>query len=253
MSTAKETKINHLLKLIPSNAVLLASWLADNGYSHELQRRYRSSGWFESIGSGAMKRSGEKISYEGALYALQTQINSEIHPGGRTALSILGKAHYLELNTQNAVLFGSEDEVLPAWFKKYNWGIRIDYHATSFLPANLGLEMVEMKSFSLKISGAARAMMECLYLTPHKQEISECYELMEGLNNLPPKKIQQLLEACNSIKVKRLFLYMAEKAGHEWFKHLNLKKINLGEGKRSLTTGKKGIYIDKYKIVVPQT
>jgi hypothetical protein len=26
--------------------------------------------------------------------------------------------------------------------------------------------------------------MECLYLAPEKQELAECYQLMEGLNNL---------------------------------------------------------------------
>lgn len=253
MSAVIETKINRLLKATPSGTVLISSWLTENGYSYELQRRYRNSGWFESIGSGAMKRSGEKISYEGALYALQTQADSHIHPGGRTALSMLGKAHYLELDIRKVVLFGYDNELLPVWFKNHEWGVEINYHASSFLPASLGLEPVEMKSFSLKVSGAARAMMECLHLAPHRQEMSECYELMEGLNNLVPKKVQQVLEACNSIKVKRLFLYMAEKAGHDWFKRLTLENINLGEGKRSLTSNEKGIYIDKYKIVIPQS
>lgn len=253
MSTVTETKINRLLKLIPTNTVATSLWLADNGYSYELQRRYRKSGWFESIGSGAMKRNGEEVSYEGALFALQTQAGSNIHPGGRTALSMLGKAHYLELDIQKVILFGNEDELLPVWFKKNDWGVAINYHTTSFLPAGLGLESIERKNFLLKVSGAIRAIMECLYLTPHRQEISECYELMEGLNNLVPKKVQQMLEACTSIKVKRLFLYMAEKAGHEWFKHLELEKINLGEGKRSFTSNEKGVYINKYKIVMPQS
>ncbi len=254
MNTVKEAKINHLLKSIPANTVILSSWLTSNGYSHELQRRYRNSKWFESIGTGAMIRSGDKISYEGALYALQTQMDSDIHPGGKTALSILGKAHYLELSSKKAFLFGNNDQLLPTWFKKYNWGIEIDYHATSFLPTNLGLETVEINGFSLKISETVRAMMECLYLAPQEQSITECYELMEGLNNLLPKKVQLLLEVCNSIKVKRLFLYMAEKAGHEWFKNLSLDKINLGEGKRSLISpDEKGNYVDKYKIVIPQS
>lgn len=254
MSTVKESKINRLLKSIPANTVIMSSWLRSNGYSHELQRRYRNSKWFESIGTGAMIRSGDNISYEGALYALQTQTDSNIHPGGRTALSMLGKAHYLELSAQKAILFGNEDELLPVWFKKYDWGLEIDYHATSFLSADSGLETIERNGFSLKVSGAARAIMECLYLAPQSQSITECYELIEGLNNLNPKKIQQLLEACHSIKVKRLFLYMAEKAGHEWFKHLFLDKINLGEGKRSLiSSDEKGTYIYKYKIVVPQS
>ena len=92
--------------------------------------------------------------------------------------------------------------------------------------------------------------MECLYLTPQKQDLMECYELMESLNNLNPKQLQLLLEKCKSVKVKRLFMYLSEKAGHEWFRYLDLNKIDLGKGKRSIV--KNGVYVSKYKITVPK-
>ena len=78
----------------------------------------------------------------------------------------------------------------------------------------------------------------------------ECYHLMEGLLNLRPTEVQTLLEHCNSVKVKRLFLYMADKAGHAWLKYIDKTKINLGSGDRSLI--KDGIYIKNYGIVVPK-
>lgn len=71
---------------------------------------------------------------------------------------------------------------------------------------------------------------------------------MEGLNNLRPSQVQALLEQCNSVKVKRLFLYLAEKSDHEWVHHLQLEKINLGKGKRSVVKG--GAYNSKYQITV---
>ncbi len=92
--------------------------------------------------------------------------------------------------------------------------------------------------------------MECLYLAPVKQELTEFYDLMEGLNNLTPSTVQSLLEQCQSVKVKRLFLYLAEKSGHGWFKHLDLSHIDLGSGKRSLV--KNGKLIEKYGITVPR-
>ena len=100
------------------------------------------------------------------------------------------------------------------------------------------------------VSSPARAMLECLYLAPEKQELLECFELMEGLNNLRPKVVQELLEQCTSVKVKRLFLYLADKAGHEWLQYLDLQKIDLGSGKRSLV--KNGVYVAKYQITVPK-
>lgn len=250
MSTENPSKINQLLNLHPPGVVMQSSKLTEQGYSPDLQKRYRNSEWLESIGTGAMIRAGDQVGYEGAIYALQLESGSGVHPGGKTALSLLGKAHYLEMSTNKVTVFGGRCEKLPPWFKKHDWGVKVDYYATTFLPADIGLTDREIKSFSIKISGAARALMECLYLAPEKQELLECYELMEGLNNLSPGQLQPLLEKCQSVKVKRLFLYLAEKAGHEWFKYLDLTKVDLGKGKRSIV--KNGVYVSKYKITVPQ-
>lgn len=250
MSTETGSKINQLLLLQPPGVVLQASWLMQQGYSHDLQRRYKKSNWLQAIGTGAMIRTGDQVSYEGAMYALQKQSGLAVHPGGRTALSLLGKAHYLELAAKRAVVFGGKDEKLPTWFNNYDWGVSVEFHSTSFLPPDVGLTEIELKNFSIKVSNAARALMECLYLAPEKQELKECFELMEGLNNLPPNHVQTLLEQCKSVKVKRLFLYIAEKAGHNWFQYLDVKKVDLGKGKRSIV--KNGVYIDKYQITVPK-
>lgn len=250
MSIETQSKINQLLSSQPSGVVLQSSWLAEKGYSHSLQQRYRESRWLESIGQGAMIRAGDQVSYEGAIYALQEQTGSTIHPGGKTALAYLGKTHYLEMKVKRVTLFGNHGEKLPLWFEKRDWGVLIDYHQTSFLPAELGLTKFELKSFSIKISGAVRAIMEYLYLARQKQDLIECYELMEGLNNLRPDQVQTLLEKCESVKVKRLFLYLAEKAGHNWVRVLKTDQIDLGSGKRSIIRG--GVFIEKYQITVPK-
>lgn len=249
MSTDSKLKINQLLSANPSGIVYLSSWLVAQGYSLDLQKRYRKSDWLTSIGTGAMIRSGQNVDYEGAIYALQEQADLFVHPGGKTALALLGKAHYLEMAQKKVTLFGGADERLPAWFLNYDWGLQLDYHSSSFLPPELGLTQIERKTFSIKISNATRSLMECLYLAPKQQELLECYQLMEGLNNLRPNQVQTLLEACSSIKVKRLFLYLAEKANHSWFQYLDVTKINLGKGKRSIV--KDGVYDSTYKITIP--
>ena len=246
----KEQKINRLLNSQPSGVVYLSSWLTENGFSTQLLNRYKKSNWLYSIGTGAWMRVGEEPTYEGAIYALQQQTKSSIHIGGKTALFLLGKAHYLELSTKQVVLFGGSEEKLPAWFTKYDWGLRVNYFSSSFLPPKVGLQTLEQRNFSLQISNPIRALLECLYLSPKKQELVECYEIMEGLNNLRPKQVQELLEQCTSIKVKRLFLYMAEKTKHEWFNYINQEKVDMGKGKRSLV--KEGVYISKYAITVPK-
>ena len=248
MSTDNESKINQLLQSLPEGTVVLSSWLGEMGYSPELLKRYRKSNWLESIGTGAMIRKGDHVTYEGAIYALQQQANLSIHPGGRTALNIHGKAHYLELSTKSVVLFGAGEEQLPTWFKRHKWEYSTKYYRSVFLPTDLGYTEIEYKNFKYKISDPTRAMMECLYLVPNKPSLLECYEIMEGLNNLRPPHVQALLEQCSSFKVKRLFLYLAKKSGHAWVKHIHLDKIELGKGKRSIVKG--GVYDPEYQITV---
>ena len=249
MNSEKESKLNRLLRTQPSGVVLSSAWLADQGYSLDLQKRYKRSRWFDSIGTGALVRHGDQVDYLGGVYALQTHLGLSVHPAGKTALSMQGKSHYLELSTKKVQLFGGVDDALPLWFKRHYWGLDLDCKLSSFLPPDLGLVEFEHKSFKVKISSPARAVMECLYLAPKKQPLLEVFELMEGLNNLRPDSVQKLLEDCNSIKVKRLFLYLADKAGHDWLNYLKLDKVGLGSGKRAIVPD--GVYIPKYQITVP--
>ena len=160
MSTKTESKINTLLNSQPSGVVFSSSWLKNHGYSLDLQKRYRKSRWFESIGTGAMIRQFDQVDYLGGIYALQSQLGKTIHPAGKTALSMQGKSHYLELATKRVQLFGNQNENLPQWFKSRDWKVNVNYKATNFLPADLGLVEVEHKNFNVKVSGPARAIME---------------------------------------------------------------------------------------------
>ncbi len=250
MDTKKTSKINLLLQSQPQAVVFTSSWMSQNGFSLDLQRQYRKSNWFESIGSGAMVRKGDEVTVEGALYAIQQQLQLRVHIGARSALELQGKAHSLTMQKKYH-LFGPLKEQLPKWFKdNSNWTERFEYNKTDFLPKAAGLVDIDFKGFKLKVSSTIRAILECLYFVPKKESIEECYNIMEGLNNLRPDQVQNLLEKCNSVKVKRLFLYMADKAGHPWLKYLNLNNIDLGKGKRSLVSN--GVYNAKYQLVLPK-
>ena len=250
VSLHSQTKINQLLQSWPSGTVGLTVWLEEAGISRQLQQRYLKTGWLESISRGAFKRTGDTVDWMGALYAIQRQGGLDIHAGGRTALGMQGQAHYLELNQQAVHLFAPLRVSLPAWFRDHEWDVRLEMHHSDFLPPSVGLVDMESKSFSIKASGAARALMECLYLAPEAFELVEAYQIMEGLNTLRPSAVQHLLQKCRSVKVKRLFLFMAERSGHAWVKHLDLTKIETGRGKRSFAKG--GVYVSKYQITVPK-
>lgn len=181
-----------------------------------------------------MIRENDQVGYLGAIFSIQHQLGLSTHPAAKTALSLQGKAHFLDFTQQQVFLFGYSKENLPLWFQKYDWGVKIKYYTTSFLPTDEGMTTLRHDNFELSISSPVRALMESLFLAPQSQDLMECFQIMQGLNNLHPKRTQNLLERCTSVKVKRLFFYLAERCNHTWFKHLNVENIDLGKGNRSL-------------------
>jgi hypothetical protein len=51
------------------------------------------------------------------------------------------------------------------------------------------------------------------------------------------------------VKVRRLFLYLAERVNLPVMRHLNVEKIDLGKGDRSLV--RMGRYVPKYGLLLP--
>src|SRR3989338_1850093 len=127
MDRQNRSIINNLLRNWPKNTVAVYAWLKGQGVYRQLAGTYVKSGWIERVGQGAFKRSGENIDWSGGLYALQTQSGMSVHPAGKTALQLHGNAHYLPANLKQAkiVLFGSQNEKLPTWFKDYKWEVDI--------------------------------------------------------------------------------------------------------------------------------
>lgn len=250
MDTQKESKLKKMLDLHRQGTVALPKWLEGLGISRELQKSYRKNGWLESIGAGAFKRPGESVNWQGGLYSIQQQARLPIHAGALTALSMQGLAHYFRMKEETVFLFSPRQTILPRWFKNHSWDHPVQHVITSLLPKELGLTSHEEKNFSITISTPERAILECLYLAPAKLDLVECYHLMEGLSNLRPKLMQELLEKCTSIKVKRLFLYMASKAQHQWLGFIDREKIDVGKGDRSITKG--GLYNSDFQISIPK-
>ncbi len=251
MNTLIKSKINQLLQELPQGVVVLASWLHSKGYSYELQRRYKESQWLESIGNAALKRKGDTIDVYGALYALQYQADKKVHVGGISSLAMQGFAHYIKMEEKRVYLFSDTNFNVPKWFQHYVWSETAVIIKRNTFHATLGLIDFRHQNFSIKISSPARAVMECLEMSPSQFDLVEAYQILEGLNSLTPYDVQVLLENCTSVKVKRLFLFLAEKCGHAWFNYLNFEKINLGSGKRMIVEN--GVYIIKYQITVPKS
>ncbi len=252
MSGRTESKLNRLLQQWPKGTVATQPWLQRLGVSRQLARQYVSSGWMERLGRGAFVRPGEAAGWLGALHTIQSQLALSVHAAGLTALSLKGMAHYLQLGAHKEVfLFGAPRERLPAWFLNHSWDVRLRYHCPNLfdraVPA--GFTQLERGEYTVRISAPERAILEVLHLATTNEAVEHAAELMGGLSTLRPRVVQELLEVCRSIKVKRLFLWAAQHSEHSWFTRLSPDSLNLGVGKRVLYRG--GVLDPTYQITVP--
>ncbi len=238
MSMGNETKskINRLISQWRRGTPATASYLNTKGFSHDLLTKYKKGGWIQSFGRGAYNLNGDKVEWPGAIYALQTQLGFNVHPGGKTALELKGYAHYLSTGKRKIFLYGTQGLVLPTWFSGERVGVEIALTRTNLLHfgSELGFSEFKEKDFILRISAPERAAMEMLHLVPGKVGFDEAFLIMENLATLRSEMVQKLLVMCRSIKVRRLFMFMAEKHGHPWVADLDVSRIDLGKGKRMI-------------------
>lgn len=244
-------KIKQIIHSVPYGSIFFATWLAQHGFDSSQQYWYSKNGWLERISKGVYKIDGTDPTLYGIISSYNMQLNKKCIIGAYTALEIRGYSHYLSLGEPTAFLFTNHTEKLPNWILNGKWDMNIRYTTTSFLgQESLGVTEMEIYGFKLLVSTPERAILECLNFPDVSSSLLDIYYILEGMTTLRPNLMQSLLEKCSSVKVKRLFLFMAEKANHPWFKKLNIEKIDLGKGRRMISsTGK---YIRKYNITVPR-
>lgn len=243
------TKINILRQQTPSNGIMLTSWLGKMGLSRSEVCGYMESGWLQRMSTGVYKFAGDSPTLYGILASYQKQTNVKYHIGAASALELKGYSHYIALGKPSAIVFSPVRPPLPKWLN----GVELDMNLvemSSKALGSVGIEQLEYQGQTLNVSSPERAIMECLLLSPAYYGLMDVYYLMEMLTNLRALLVQQLLEECSSVKVKRMFLYMAEKARHRWFAKLDLSRLYLGSGTRSFMKG--GVKNATFDIVIPK-
>lgn len=252
MIQLKSTKINLLLQSWPLGSVATSTWLNSQGVRFDLAERYRRSGWLKTIGKGACIRTGDTVGWQGAVSALQGQLGMLIHPGGKSALNLLGKSHDVSTSSREEItLYSQRDERVPKWFVSNDWDAQITMVHTGLFPSGLqaGFSTLTYGNFTVRVSSAERAIMEMLYSVPAMNTPEQVKKIFEGLITLRPDVVSELLVNCGSRKAKRLFMVLAEMHGHPWLEKLDLSGIDFGKGKRVLVKG--GRFDSTYQITVP--
>ena len=249
MIAQNRKNIKQMLSEIPGGTVVTSKKLSSMGISYSLMRSYEKSGWLKRLSQGAYSKLNEHVSLNGAIYALQNDYKLSVHEGAYSALkNFYSKLHYIK--DENLIhLFAPIGTKLPAWFKTLFCGKYL-LHLTDFLPESAGFEKRDMGLFSVQVSSLERSLLEMLYLVPEKITVQESYSITETVVSLKTSLMQNLLENCSSVKVKRLLLCFAENAGLQCFEALDIQKFDLGSGIRCLEKG--GKLYKKYSLVISE-
>jgi Transcriptional regulator, AbiEi antitoxin, Type IV TA system/Transcriptional regulator, AbiEi antitoxin N-terminal domain len=253
----KNEKINQLNQLLPEGLVVDTPWLERHGYRRQWREKYVAQGWLQSVTRGVYRRPSSQadttIPWQRIVISLQRLLEKPLHVGGRSALELHGLAHYLRLSGTSTVhLYAFEK--LPGWTQRIDTDTRLIEHKANrlFDPAASGITQIEWGHWGWKLDLATpeRALCELLDEVPDRESFHQADVLMESARTLSPRKVQAMLEVCKSVKVKRLFLWFADRHHHSWFDKLNFSQIDLGRGKRQIIPG--GRFDQKYQITVPE-
>ncbi len=237
--------------MTPGNpgGLYFSAWLTERGYSNQLIKKYRNSGWLRTLSRGVMYRNGDKLNSFAVINSYNAQMKKDFHIAAHSALELSGVSHYIPMGKPVLMVAHPKEQLVPEWIKKIDLDRAPKFFSTeTFSYPQTGTFNSEFTH--LKASVPEQAFLECLLLAPRQYSLMDLYYLMEQLTSLRPDVLQLLLENTDNIKAKRLFLYMAEKAEHHWFSLLDTSKIALGLGKQQLV--EKGVYHSKYKITIPQ-
>lgn len=267
MDSENRSLINQLGQEWPIGTVAVTPWLEEHGIYQQLADRYVKTGWLERIGHGAYVRAGDSPTWTGGLFALQTCLKLPIHVAARTALELEGYGHNLVLGQgRRTYLWGAPGVRLPAWYKKFEWGVQMTYITTSLFrgtetsgltthfegtprEASAWNRQPAYSGYTITTASPERGMLETCHLVPTMQSFEETRLLMEGMASLRLSLVQTLLESCRSIRAKRVFLFLADLCRHRWRGAIDDARIDLGSGKRVLVRG--GRFDSKYQMTVP--
>lgn len=224
--------LRDLILKTPQDFCYTYSFFKRNNIKPVMVFGYVKSGWLKKIDHSLYCKS---FNNPNIVYACINE--GDFHIGGLSAIERRGAAHYLRDN--NKCYLYTNKKRLQKWVKSKNFGLEIKTIHHNIFNSKFGIKD--------GVSCLERAIIEMVHMATSIHSINECGLIMGGLSTLRPKYIQRLLESCNTIKTKRLFLHLARKENWGWYRKLDEPKIDLGSGKRSIVKGGK---LDSYYNIV---
>lgn len=274
MRAKRASLLNQVMHDLPEGFVVDAAWLKGVGLSSSSIRDYVQRGWLERAGSRLYRkpdRAGDPVArWELALLSLQSLLSVPVHVGGMTALELAGYWQYAPMGRRRVWVY-SDAPYVRSYLARLELDAEVELRSrTLFTDRELGVETRTLDlvtstispisasgddapvahKHQLRVSSLERAILEVLDEVPGTFSFAHGAELFDGLTTLRPRLATQLLNACTSVKAKRLFLYLADEQKQSWTRKLDRSGVDLGSGKRQIVPG--GKYNRAYQITVPR-
>lgn len=274
MTIQKAGPLNQLREQLPAGFLADSRWLAEHGISRARVHDYIKNGWLERVGPRVYRRlegreTSSELRWEIVVLSAQANQCNPFHVGGPTALDLLGLSHFLDLGRKARIWLYDPASSAPSWLAKVPADVEFTINRRKlFGNAQLGLEWrpleittgrvgpsidpplpVEFWQHVIRLSGQERATIEMLDEVGKNVGFRSADKLFEGLANLRPALLAELLEQCTSVKAKRLFFFFSDRHSHAWARRLDPGRVDLGKGKRQIVKG--GRLDPKYLITVP--
>lgn len=266
--------LNRLLNGLPHGLLVDSAWLQALGISRTSIHDYVQRGWLERVAPRVYRRAKATgtttcVRWEVAALSAQRIRSSSFYVGGLTALKLHGHGPFARMGGGLAAHLYDPASTIPAWLSKLPvdaklivhkralfsvMSLGVDWHRLDLGTTRLGAVVQspaedEPWDYFLRVASAERASIEIMEDVPQRLTFDHADAIFEGLTTLRPRIVTKLLEDCSSIRVKRLFLFFADRHGHDWVKQVDRNSINLGLGKRQLVAG--GRLNARYQITVP--
>ena len=261
MNVTKYSKLQTLVNEVPQGCIIDADWFDRVGIGRRNARAYVDSGWLERIAHGVYRRPYPNSSPEFAvqwdtvLRSLHWLMGYSGHIGGDSALSHHGFNHDMRFRTTAVFVYG---QPLPSWIDRIPCGTEFHRRAPTLFegPRDLGLTCDSPRGdtvptrWPLWYSTPQRALLEALAEVPQMVDFYRIDKAVGSMYWLRGDQFNELLQACKSYKVRRLFCVFAERHDHGWWSKIDVDNLDLGRGERSLVRwgGKRH---PRFKITIP--
>ncbi len=264
MAKRTETR-RRLMQLVPPYRLVTRTWLISRGMAHHTADNLVKRGELEVLRPGVYANPGQELAWEEVVCSVQ-RMGSSLIVGGDTALDVLGRGHYIPLGPNYVVnLYGPER--LPRWINDLGLAAEFRRHGSNWLRGGktppvledgpgLSYPFVIARSRGrgggrMYVSTPERAYFEILGGVPAKTSFEHAELLLDGMPDLLPHRLNGLLVRTRSVKVKRLFFWLAKRQRHPWLAHVPEDGVDFGSGKRQLAPG--GRLNREYQITVPDS